>query len=110
MAARPGTGPSPARAAVALFTRHSEETPVFRTARRVVGVGALAAGLLWAAAAPADDSKLKVKVGDPFPDIPVPAAQADKVPGKKAGDPIGVADLKGKLVVVAFYPKALTKG
>src|SRR5579885_346698 len=106
MAARPGSGPPVAL----LSTRHPEEVPVFRTARRVVGAGVLTAGLLWAAAAPADDSKLKVKVGDPFPDIPVPAAQADKVPGKKAGDPIGVADLKGKLVVVAFYPKALTKG
>jgi hypothetical protein len=82
----------------------------FRTARRVVGAAALAAGLCLAGPAAADDSKLKVKVGDPFPDIAVPAAQADKLPGKKPGDKVRVADLKGKLVVVAFYPKALTGG
>jgi peroxiredoxin Q/BCP len=83
---------------------------MFRPTRRVVGAGALLAGLLLAGPALADDSKLKVKVGDPFPDIPVPAAQADKVPGKKAGDKISIADLKGKIVVIAFYPKALTGG
>ena len=82
----------------------------FRTARRVVGAAALAAGLTLAGTAAADDSKLKVKVGDPFPDVAVPAAQPDKLPGKQAGDKISVADLKGKVVVVAFYPKALTGG
>jgi peroxiredoxin Q/BCP len=83
----------------------------FRTARRVVGAAVLAAGLTLAGAATADDSKLKVKVGDPFPDVAVPAAQPDKLPGKKPGDTINVAaDLKGKTVVVAFYPKALTGG
>jgi peroxiredoxin Q/BCP len=78
---------------------------MFRMARWVVCAGALLAAPVFA-----DDSKLKVKVGDPFPDIPVPAAQADKVPGKNAGDKISVADLKGKIVVIAFYPKALTGG
>jgi len=82
----------------------------FRTARRAVGAAAVLAGLALAGGATADDSKLKVKVGDPFPDVAVPAAQAGKVPGKKAGDTISVADLKGKVVVVAFYPKALTGG
>jgi thioredoxin-dependent peroxiredoxin len=82
----------------------------FRTARRAVGAAAVLAGLALAGGATADDSKLKVKVGDPFPDVAVPAAQAGKVPGKKAGDKISVADLKGKVVVVAFYPKALTGG
>ena len=81
----------------------------FRTARRAVGAAVLA-GLALAGGATADDSKLKVKVGDPFPDVAVPAAQAGKVPGKKAGDTISVADLNGKVVVVAFYPKALTGG
>jgi peroxiredoxin Q/BCP len=59
----------------------------------------------------ADDSTLKVKVGDPFPDVPLKAAQIDKaVPGKKPSDTLSISDLKGKTVVVFFYPKALTKG
>lgn len=70
---------------------------------------AFAVGIL-AAAAPADDTMLKVKVGDPFPDVALPAAQVDKIPGKKAGDTVKISDLKGKTVVVFFYPKALTKG
>jgi peroxiredoxin Q/BCP len=52
----------------------------------------------------------KPKAGDPFPTAPVPAAQAEKLPGKKAGDSVSVADFKGKVVVVFFYPKANTKG
>ena len=65
---------------------------------------------LFAAAAPADDTMLKVKVGDPFPDVALPAAQVDKIPGKKAGDTVKISDLKGKTVIVFFYPKALTPG
>ncbi len=56
----------------------------------------------------ADDTKLKVKVGDPFPDIAVAATQANLV--KKDADKISISDLKGKIVVIAFYPKALTGG
>lgn len=70
----------------------------------------VAAAVLLAAAAPAQDSTLKVKEGDKFPDIKLSAAQVEKVPGKKAGDTVGIADLKGKTVVVFFYPKAGTKG
>jgi hypothetical protein len=71
-------------------------------------VGAMLAGVLLAAPVSADDSKLKVKVGDPFPDVAVPAAQAEKAkPGAKE---LKISDLKGKVVVVAFYPKALTGG
>lgn len=81
---------------------------MLQTARRLLAVGLLAG--LVAGSAAADDSKLKVKVGDKFPSVPLQAAQADKVPGKQAGDLINVADLKGKTVVVFFYPKALTKG
>lgn len=58
----------------------------------------------------ADDSTLKVKEGDKFPDVKLSAAQVEKVPGKKAGDTVSIADLKGKTVVVFFYPKASTKG
>ncbi|MFO0824922.1 MAG: peroxiredoxin [Gemmataceae bacterium] len=58
----------------------------------------------------ADDTMLKVKVGDKFPDVALKAAQVDKLPGKKAGDSISIADLKGKTVIVFFYPRALTGG
>jgi len=50
------------------------------------------------------------KAGDPFPTAAVHAAQAEKLPGKKAGDSVSVADFKGKVVVVFFYPKASTPG
>jgi peroxiredoxin Q/BCP len=66
----------------------------------------VAAGL--AACAAADDSKLKVKAGDKFPDVALPATQAEKV--KKDAKELSIADLKGKTVVVFFYPKANTKG
>ena len=69
---------------------------------------AAVAGLLAAPAAPAADDVLKVKVGDKFPDVPLAAAQIDKV--KKGAKTVSVADLKGKTVVIFFYPAALTKG
>lgn len=57
----------------------------------------------------ADDTTLKVKVGDPFPDVALEAVQLDKLnlPNKTT---VSIRDLKGKTVVVFFYPKALTKG
>src|SRR5437588_211665 len=58
---------------------------------RIVFAAVLAAG--FAAAAAADDSKLKVKVGDKFPNIPLEAAQIEKV--KKDGKELSIADLKG---------------
>jgi peroxiredoxin Q/BCP len=61
-----------------------------------------------AAPALADDSKLKVKEGDPFPDFTLPATQPELV--KKDAKELSLADLKGKWAVVAFYPKALTGG
>jgi peroxiredoxin Q/BCP len=68
----------------------------------VMGVAALATPLF------ADDSKLKVKVGDSFPNFTLAATQAGLV--KKDAKEVSLADLKGKWVVVAFYPKALTGG
>ncbi len=79
-----------------------------RMGRRVVALAAVLAVLLMASPARADDSKLKVKVGDPFPTVAVPATQADLV--KKGAKELSIADVKGKIVVVAFYPKALTGG
>jgi peroxiredoxin Q/BCP len=71
---------------------------------------AAAAAVLAGPVALADDTKLKVKEGDKFPNVELKAAQVDKLPGKKAGDAVGIADLKGKTVVVFFYPRALTGG
>src|SRR5687767_11274644 len=62
----------------------------------------------FAATAAADDTKLKVKAGDKFPNIPLTAAQADKV--KADAKELSIADLKGKVAVVFFYPKASTPG
>lgn len=70
---------------------------------------ALAAGVCLTATAQ-DASTLKVKVGDAFPNVPLVAAQVEKLPGKKAGDTLAINDLKGKNVVIFFYPKALTPG
>jgi hypothetical protein len=56
----------------------------------------------------ADDSKLKVKVGDAFPDVAVAATRIDDI--KKGAKTVGIKDLKGKIAVIAFYPKALTGG
>jgi len=56
----------------------------------------------------ADDTTLNVKVGDKFPDVPLMAAQIDKV--KKDAKTVSIADLKGKTVIIFFYPKALTGG
>lgn len=62
------------------------------------------------AAAPlvADDTKLKVKAGDAFPDVALEATQIDQV--KKDAKTVSVKDLKGKIVVVFFYPRAMTPG
>jgi peroxiredoxin Q/BCP len=57
----------------------------------------------------ADDTMLKVKEGDKFPVVALEAAQIDKLKLKDAKT-VSIADLKGKVVVIFFYPKALTKG
>lgn len=63
---------------------------------------------LFAFTAMADDSKLKVKVGDAFPDVALPGTQLDSI--KKGAKTVSIKDLKGKIAVIAFYPKALTGG
>ena len=67
-------------------------------------VGATTAFAQAPAAAPAQD--LGPKVGDVAPDFTLPAS--DKT-GKLA-KPIHLADLKGQVVVLAFFPKARTGG
>lgn len=66
--------------------------------------------ILFAAAAfaSADDSKIKVKVGDAFPDVAVKATMIDQI--KKDAKEVSIKDLKGKVVVVFFYPRAMTPG
>ena len=63
---------------------------------------------LLVSTATSDDSKLKVKAGDAFPEVPLAAAQIDKV--KKDAKTVTIKDLKGKVAVVFFYPKADTPG
>ncbi|CAN5404268.1 hypothetical protein BH11PLA2_BH11PLA2_27870 [soil metagenome] len=58
--------------------------------------------------ATADDSKLKVKVGDAFPDAAVKATNIDQI--KKEAKEVSIKDLKGKVVVIFFYPRAMTGG
>ena len=69
---------------------------------------AVACVLASNAPAGADDTTLNVKEGDKFPNVPLAGAQLDKV--KKDAKTISIADLKGKTVVIFFYPAALTKG
>ncbi len=56
----------------------------------------------------ADDTKLKVKVGDAFPDVPLAATQIEQL--KKDAKTVSIKDLKGKIAVVFFYPRAMTPG
>jgi hypothetical protein len=53
----------------------------------------------------------KVEIGKPAPAIELPATSIETVlPGKKGAKTLKLADLKGKNVVLYFYPKALTGG
>ena len=71
-----------------------------------------AAALAWASlpAAHAEEGA-KVEVGKPAPDIDLPAANVGKaLPGKADAKKLSLSDLKGKNVVLFFYPKAMTRG
>lgn len=74
-----------------------------------VRAAAVAVAVALAATAAAQDTTLKVKEGDKFPVVALEAAQIDKL-GLKDKKTVSIADLKGKAVVIFFYPKALTKG
>lgn len=58
--------------------------------------------------ATADDSTLKVKVGDAFPDFKLAITKPEGVADAKTE--LTLADLQGKIAVIAFYPKAKTGG
>jgi thioredoxin-dependent peroxiredoxin len=78
--------------------------------RFALRAAAIAAAATFAGSiALADDTTIKVKEGDKFPVVSLEAAQIDKLKLKDAKT-VSIADLKGKVVVVFFYPKALTKG
>lgn len=77
---------------------------------QILRVGALAAVLCLAAHARAEDDA-KPEVGKPAPAIDLPATNVGLVlPDKKDATKLSLKDLKGKNVVLFFYPKALTKG
>ncbi|PIZ39643.1 MAG: hypothetical protein COY42_22200 [Armatimonadetes bacterium CG_4_10_14_0_8_um_filter_66_14] len=59
-----------------------------------------------------DDSKVKVKEGDPAPGVELQVTQIETVlPERKGAKTLPLADRKGKNnVVLYFYPKAMTGG
>jgi thioredoxin-dependent peroxiredoxin len=81
---------------------------MYRVIRAAVAAGLFAVSLALTGAACAADDPKKPGVGDKFPNIAVPATQAELV--KKDAKKLSISDLKGKFVVIAFYPKALTGG
>lgn len=64
-------------------------------------------------AAAAQDAKekgeKKLKVGDAFPNVTVEVTNAKKALGEEK-EKVKISDLKGKNVVVWFFPKAMTRG
>ena len=73
--------------------------------RRILVPGlvlALAAGILSAYAQQAEQPKTHLKVGDMAPDFTLPATDGKTYTLSK--------DLKGKWVVLAWFPKAFTGG
>jgi peroxiredoxin Q/BCP len=82
---------------------------------RLLQSALLAAALaaLFGLALPAlagDDKPGKPEVGKPAPAFDLPATQIDKVLPDSKKNTLSLKDLKGKNVVLFFYPKALTRG
>jgi thioredoxin-dependent peroxiredoxin len=75
-----------------------------RLARRLAAVSALS--LITMSTTHADPPK----VGDAAPDITLKATQIKKALPDSKADAISLKDLKGKTVVLFWYPKAMTKG
>jgi hypothetical protein len=81
-------------------------------------IGGVAFGLsaaLFLGAGPAGARENKedptVKEGKAAPDVELPATSIDTVlPDKKDAKTLSLKELKGKNVVLYFYPKALTGG
>lgn len=72
---------------------------------------ALCAALLAVSGRAAAAEAGKVEVGKPAPNFDLPATQIGKVlPDKKDARTLSLKDLRGKNVVLYFYPKAMTPG
>jgi hypothetical protein len=72
---------------------------------------ALLLGLAAASTAVGREEAPKVEVGKPAPDFNLPATQIGKVlPDKPDAKMLSLKDLRGKNIVLYFYPKALTRG
>ncbi len=70
---------------------------------------ALGAALFLFGAVPS--APAQVKEGQPAPEVELPATQIEKVlPDKKGAKTLNLKDLRGKNVVLYFFPKAMTKG
>jgi peroxiredoxin Q/BCP len=87
-------------------------TALWDRAAVLLALAGLFACLAWATgpAAAADNQKMPT-VGEPAPDVSLPATQIDKVlPLKKEARTLDLKDLRGKNVVLYFFPKAMTPG
>ena len=67
---------------------------------------ALAVSVLAQAPAPAAPTGPELKVGDVAPDFTLPGASRYGL----VKEPIKLSSLRGQTVVIAFFPKARTKG
>lgn len=77
---------------------------------RLLHVTALT-GLLGLTALASADEGTKVKEGQPAPNIELPATKIETVlPEKKDAKTLRLKDLRGKNVVLYFFPKAKTPG
>jgi thioredoxin-dependent peroxiredoxin len=82
----------------------------FRTIALATAVLALVA-LTGLRAEDKKDEPTKVEEGKPAPDVSLEATQIEKVlPDKKDLKVLSLKDLKGKNVVLFFFPKAMTRG
>ena len=79
--------------------------------RRLIAAVALAVAATCVASAHGEgaDAKKKLKVGDAFPDVAVQVTDVKKVLGKEQKT-VKISDLRGKNIVVWFFPKAMTGG
>jgi len=72
---------------------------------------AVALTLFASGPALAEKAESKPEVGKPAPNVTLEATQIGKVlPDKKDAKTLSLKDLKGKNVVLFFYPKAMTRG
>jgi hypothetical protein len=82
-----------------------------RLVSRCAALGVALVGLAVALPpAEAQDPK-KVEEGKPAPDVTLSAVNVGKaLPAKKDAKELSLKDLKGKNVVLFFFPKAMTRG